>query len=324
MQCALLVAAMYSTHLYFIVVLPIIPPNATWTNQSVIIAGGNGAGNASNQLNYPCGVYVDNDQTIYISDRLNSRVMQWKAGATSGQVVAGGNGQGNQYGQLNEITDVYLDKTTNNLIICDWGNQRVVLWSLENGTTNGQTILSNITCYGVTMDDQGFLYVSDIVNNEVRRYQVGETNGTLIGGGSAQVNPVNQLSYPSNLFVDQNYSVYVSDTNNNRVVKWAKDATDAVVVAGGNGRGYAINQLNHPFGVYVDQLGTVYVSDSFGNRTVRWPIGATQGTVFIEGNSLVQEDQLFNPRGLSFDHFGNCYLVDWGNARVLRYDIITN
>ena len=58
------------------------------------MAGGNGQGNGINQLYNPYGLYVDDDQTLYVADRLNHRIVEWKSGATSGPVVAGGNGQG--------------------------------------------------------------------------------------------------------------------------------------------------------------------------------------------------------------------------------------
>ncbi|CAF4435323.1 unnamed protein product, partial [Rotaria magnacalcarata] len=61
--------------------------------------------------------------------------MQWKNGdTTNGQVVAGGTCAGNGLNQLNGPTDVLIDKETDSLIICDWGNQRVVRWSRRSGT----------------------------------------------------------------------------------------------------------------------------------------------------------------------------------------------
>ena len=53
------------------------------------VAAGNGKGSQLNQLNCPTGIYVDDDQTIYIADRLNHRIVEWKSGTTSGNVVAG-------------------------------------------------------------------------------------------------------------------------------------------------------------------------------------------------------------------------------------------
>ncbi|CAF4959456.1 unnamed protein product, partial [Rotaria socialis] len=101
-----------------------IPANATWAQNGVTIAGGNG------QLHGPYGLFVENDQAVVIADTLNNRIMQWKNGdTTNGQVVAGGNGQGNGLNQLYYPTDVLIDKETDSLIICDLGNKRVVRWS---------------------------------------------------------------------------------------------------------------------------------------------------------------------------------------------------
>ncbi|CAF5153378.1 unnamed protein product, partial [Rotaria sp. Silwood1] len=71
-----------------------IHPNARWQQNGITVAGGNRQGNGINQLSNPWSLYVDNDQTIYVADTSNHRIVEWKQGATNGQVVAGGNGQG--------------------------------------------------------------------------------------------------------------------------------------------------------------------------------------------------------------------------------------
>ncbi|CAF1677115.1 unnamed protein product [Rotaria magnacalcarata] len=98
-----------------------IPANAKWSQNGVTIAGGNGAGGATNQFNLPYRLFVDDDQTLVIVDHINHRIMQWKNGnTTNGQVVAGGNGAGNGLNQLNYPIDVLIDKETDSLIICNW------------------------------------------------------------------------------------------------------------------------------------------------------------------------------------------------------------
>ncbi|CAF3927408.1 unnamed protein product, partial [Rotaria sp. Silwood1] len=91
----------------------------------ITVAGGNRQGNGINQLSNPCGLYVDNGQTIYVAEWSNHRIMEWKRGATSGQVVAGGNGQGSGDHQLDNPQDVIIDKERDSLIICDYSNRRV-------------------------------------------------------------------------------------------------------------------------------------------------------------------------------------------------------
>jgi sugar lactone lactonase YvrE len=269
-------------------------------------------------------LYIDDEQTIYIADQLNHRIIEWKWNATSGQVVAGGNEKGNEAHQLSYPRDVIVDKERDNLIICDYGNRRVVRWSRRNGTS-GETIISNIDCWGLTMDENGSLYVIDNGKHEVRRYRRGESQGTVVAGGNGNGNRLDQLSYPHYVFVDRDHSVYVSEYGNNRVMKWMEGAKEGIVVAGGQGKGNSLRQLSYPKGVVVDQLDTVYVAD-FGNaRIMRWMKGATQGNIIVGGNGRgEQSNQLNRPIGLSFDRHGNLYVVEYGNHRVQKFNIDRN
>ncbi|CAF4214564.1 unnamed protein product [Rotaria sordida] len=240
----------------------------------------------------------------------------------NGQVVGGGNGQGNRLDQLNWPTDVLIDKETDSLIICDSWNQRVVRWSRRSGTTQGEILIDNIVCWGLAMDDQRYLYISNVDKHEVRRYKIGDKNGTLVAGGNGQGAGLNQLNRPTYIFVDQQQTVYVPDNRNHRVMKWNKGAKEGIVVAGGQGQGNALTQLSYPDGLFVDTLGTIYVAESGNNRVTRWPKEAKQGTVIAGGNGQGAGANQFNrPIGLSFDRYGNLYVVDEDNHRVQRFSI---
>ncbi|CAF3770207.1 unnamed protein product, partial [Rotaria socialis] len=301
-----------------------IPANAKWTQNGVTIAGGHGGGGGTNQLCLPFGLFVDDDQTVVIADYWNNRIMQWKNGnTTNGQVVAGGNGEGNGLHQLNHPRDVFLDKETDSLIICDEGNRRVVRWSRRSGTTQGEILIDNIECYGLVLNEKRYLYVSDGGKHEVRRYQLGDKNYTLVAGGNGEGDGLNQLNTPQYLFVDRQQNVYVSDILNHRVMKWNKGAKEGIVVAGGQGKGYALTQLYFPEGIFVDTLGTLYVADQGNNRVLRWTQrDKKQGTVIVGENGEGEGDKQFNhPHGLSFDRHGNLYVVDQYNQRVQRFSI---
>ncbi|CAF2080064.1 unnamed protein product, partial [Rotaria magnacalcarata] len=304
-------------------VLVNIPANANWSQNGVTVAGGNGAGGATNQLKEPCGLFVDDDQTVVIADTENSRIIQWKNGdTTNGQLVAGGNGAGNGLHQLGHPRDVLIDKETDSLIICDYYNRRVVRWSRRSGTTQGEILIDSITCSGLAMDELRHLYVSNYAKHEVRRYKFGEKNGTLVAGGNGEGDGLNQLNNPTYLFVDRQQNVYVSDNFNHRVMKWVEGAKEGIVVAGGQGEGDALTQLYHPNGLFVDTLGTLYVADSRNDRVMRWTQGAKQGTVVVGGHGEGAGANQFNyPIGLSFDRHGNLYVADHYNHRVQRFSI---
>ncbi len=278
-------------------------------------------GNELNHLFNPWDVYVNDDQTIYVVDSSNHRIVEWKNDATISRIVAGGNGKGNRDDQLNNPFQVIVDERNDSFIISDCSNQRVVRWPRQNGTS-GQTIISNINCRGLTMDNNGCLYVCNVNKHEVRRFEIGDTNGIVAAGGNGIGNRLDQLYYPYCIFVDQDQSVYISDMHNHRVMKWMKDAREGIVVAGGQGEGNGMNQLSYPRGVIVDQLGTVYVADESNHRVMRWLKGATEGTIAVGGNGQGgQANQFYCPYSLSFDRENNLYVADLGNHRVQKFNI---
>ena len=237
--------------------------NARWSQNGVTVAGGNGYGNAINQLRCPYGLDIDDDnQSIVIADCWNHRIVEWKMRVTNGKVIVGGRGQGSRLDQLNGPTDVLIDKETNSLFIADRSNRRVLRWSRRQGTTQGEVIVRNIDCYGLAIDHDRYLYVSHVVKDEVRRYTIGDKNGIVIAGGNGQGNQLNQLNFPTYLFVDEEQAVYVSDYDNHRVMKWNKGTNQGIVVAGGRTEGSALTQLSYPEGLFVDTSGTIYVVDS--------------------------------------------------------------
>ncbi|CAF3914521.1 unnamed protein product [Rotaria sp. Silwood1] len=285
-----------------------------WIEEKAPIAGGHGYGNAMNQFYWPHGIFVDDGQTMVIADWYNNRVIEWKIGYRNGRVVAGGRGEGNRLDQLNRPTDVLIDKETDSLIICDWGNRRVVRWSLHSGATQGEILLDNIKCYGLTMDRQRHLYVSDTDKHEIRRYQMGDRNGTVVAGGYGRGRGLNQLNFPTFLFVDHEQAVYVSDCKNHRVMKWNQTAAEGIIVAGGQGEGWTLTQLSGPEGLVVDMSGTVYVADRNNHRVMAWPKGAKYGLIIrLEGRHV------YYPMGLSFDQYHNLYAVNYGDHCIERF-----
>ena len=240
-----------------------LPTTARWSQNGVTVAGGYGCGNAVNQLYWPRGLDIDDDnQSIGIADYRNHRIVEWKIGASNGEVIAGGQGRGNRLDQLYYPTDVLIDKETNSLFIADLRNRRVLQWSRHQDMTQGEIIVDNIDCRGLAIDHQRYLYVSDTAKHEVRRYTIGEKNGLVVADGNGRGNQLNQLSYPTYLFVDEEQAVYVSDSNNHRVMKWNKGAKEGMVVAEGQGHGSALTQLFYPQGFFVDTSSTIYVTDS--------------------------------------------------------------
>jgi len=299
--------------------------NMKWSRNGITVAGGNGYGEQLNQCATAWGICIDNtERTIYIADTSNHRIVEWKNEGINGRIVAGGNGRGNQNNQLEFPEKVIRDYITNSLIISDRCNRRIVRWSCRNDSvTQGETIISNVSCWGLAMDQEGYLYGADIEKHEIRRWKLGEDNcGVGVAGGNDVGNHLNQFNEPRYVFVDREQAVYVSDNKNHRVMKWTKGAHQGVIVAGGNGPGERLCQLSNPHGIFVDQLGTVYVADSANHRVVRWLAHATEGSLVVgEGGRGHLENQLNCPIDLTFDDENNLYVVDRDNRRVQKFFI---
>ncbi|CAF1177150.1 unnamed protein product [Adineta steineri] len=150
-----------------------------YNNEGIVVAGGNGIGDQLNQLNCPAFIFVDGDQSVYVSDQSNYRVMKWRKDAKEGKIVAGGNGRGRNLNQLFYPQVVMIDDL-DQIYVADFGNNRVMRWceGKEEGEIvvdrKGQGNESN-QLYGpsgLSFDDDGDLYVADHFNNRIVKFEI--------------------------------------------------------------------------------------------------------------------------------------------------------
>ncbi|CAF1130705.1 unnamed protein product [Adineta steineri] len=147
-----------------------------YNNEGTVVAGGNGKGNQLNQLNYPGFVFVDKEQSVYVLDFHNNRVMKWRKGAKEGRIVAGGNGQGGNLNQLSYPTGVIVDDL-GQIYVADWGNHRVIRWC--EGQEQGEIVVGGNGQgnqldgpRGLSFDDEGNLYVADCCNHRIEKFEI--------------------------------------------------------------------------------------------------------------------------------------------------------
>ncbi|CAF3936046.1 unnamed protein product, partial [Adineta steineri] len=301
----------------------VIDSNTKWKQNASTVAGGHGKGNRTNQLDQPQSIYVDDDnESIYISDYKNHRIVRWGFNSTHGEVVAGGNGTGNRIDQLKTPTDAILDKKDSSLIICDFGNARVVKWSRQHDTTSQRIIVSRIGCWSLAMDNNGDLYVSDFVTDAVILWKRGQTKGTKVAGKSRNADSTSRKRNFAYIFVDEYYSVYVADWVDGEAMEWKKDAKNGTIVARAHTNEMMLDTPPRLAGVIVDSMGNIYVSDTMACQITRWLPGEKFGGTVAGGKGCGKgARQLFAPYDLSFDRQGNLYVVDYGNSRVQKFAV---
>lgn len=145
----------------------------------VTVAGGNGSGPGSNQLNVAAGVWVDGNDNVYVADYSNHRVQKWAPGAITGVTVAGTSGSsGNTAALLRNPINIWGD-TIGNIYVVDYGNHRIQKWA--PGSTSGVTVAgtgsSGTTATqlygpaGVFVDSaMNNIYVADNSNNRIQKF----------------------------------------------------------------------------------------------------------------------------------------------------------
>ena len=166
------------------------PLNTTNNSTGIVVAGNRTPGFAPDQLNYPRGIFVDDNRSLYIADYENNRVQKWTYGASFGVTVAGNGGCGaDALRQLCHPTSVVVD-SYQNIYTVDSAFTRIVRWTL--GVDSGECIAacsgeqdlqSNnlFFVYAITFDRQGSLYVSDMLNNRVQKFQIISNFGKCSG-----------------------------------------------------------------------------------------------------------------------------------------------
>ncbi|CAF4801850.1 unnamed protein product, partial [Rotaria sp. Silwood2] len=107
--------------------------------EGIVVAGGQGEGDALTQFDHPNGLFVDTLGTIYVADSWNHRVMRWPKGVKQGTVILGGNGKGEEANQFKYPCGLSFDRH-GSLYVVDggpFGNSRVQRFSIEGTQHNG-------------------------------------------------------------------------------------------------------------------------------------------------------------------------------------------
>jgi sugar lactone lactonase YvrE len=189
----------------------------------------------------------------------------------------------------------------------------------------------------VAFDQAGNLYIADTYNHRIRKVSPGGAISTIAGTGqsgfSGDGGPATdaRLNYPFALALDRSGNLYVADKDNHRVRRIGKDGKISTLagtgVAGfsGDGGPAARAQLDTPSGVAVDEAGNVYIADTNNNRIRKvFPSGvivtiAGTGRFGYSGDGgPATSARLAFPTGIALDADGNLYVADYLNRRVRR------
>lgn len=211
-----------------------------------------------------------------------------------------------------------------------------------NGSADGTNATARFSSpSGLTVDGAGNLYVSDLLNNTIRKIKPIDTNWvvTTIAGqvgmpGSADgTNNSALFDKPNDVAVDRAGNVFVADHYNHTIRKLTASGTNWIVttIAGLAGVSGTANGTNadarfwSPTGIAIGTNNHLYVTDT-ANFTVReiipegtnWVVSTIAGVAlnagFTDGtNGGAQFDY---PYGIAVAGAGRLYVADWGNHAI--------
>jgi len=259
---------------------------------------GDGGPAAEAALNLPWDVAVDLKGNYYIADRMNRCIRKVD---TSGIITTvAGNGISGYSGDGGPATEAQLS-----------------------------------TLYGIAVDNEGNLYISDEANLRVRKV---DTNGiitTVAGNGnpgySGDNGPATEATLDSlrNITTDNEGNLYIVDSPRIRKV----DTSGIITTVAGNGTSTddgvpAIEaQLSDPMGVTVDSFGNLYITD-WALHSIR-KINTSGIITTIAGNNgwgsggdggPATLAELALPTGITTDSTGNLYFTDTYNFLIRKID----
>ncbi|MFE9424037.1 NHL repeat-containing protein [Kitasatospora sp. NPDC006697] len=204
--------------------------------------GSDGGPATATPINYPYGVLVAADGSVYFSEWYGNRIRKVDPAGIITTVAGNGNGGFGSDGgpatatSISYPSGIALD-TAGNLYIADWSNQRIrrvdtrgIITTVAGngiagfGSDGGPataTSLYNPT--GVTVDPAGNLYIADWSNQRIRKVDTKGIITTVAGNGASGYGSdggpaiSTSLYYPTGVALDAVGDLYVADSYNHRV-----------------------------------------------------------------------------------------------------------
>lgn len=191
----------------------------------------------------------------------------------------------------------------------------------------------------MAIDSKGNLFISDSVNNRIRKVDASGIISTIAGqaqtgytgdGGPAAAAT---LSFPAGIVFDSQGNLLIADEGN-EVIRRIDTNGIITTIAGTGSRGFSGDggpalqaTFRAPFGLDFDSIGNLFVVDTGNHAVRRIDVAGTITTIAGNGTAGFSGDggpaasaQLRDPRSVAIDPLANIFIADTANHRVRRVD----
>lgn len=273
-------------------------PELTPATAQVATVAGNGLRGRTDghgelaQFNWPTGVAIGADWSLYIADYANHLIRKISPDGVVTTLAGSG-----QPGSVDGTGPMARFKGPDSLVLATSGD----------------------------------LYVADADNRQIRKVAPDGTVTTIAGSGQpgSRDGPAltAEFGYPTGVAVDGHGALYVADRGAHKIRKISPDGIVTTLAGSGlpgytDGMGRAA-QFHDPMTVVVDPAGRLFVADS-GTHTLRI-VSPEGGVTTLAGSPRpgfadgVRQAARFNwPTGLARDAAGNLYVADSNNSKIRK------
>jgi len=274
-------------------------------------------GTGEGQFKGPYGIAVDSNGYVYVTDTGNHRVQKFDS---DGNFILEWGSAGTGNGQFKYPVSVAVGPQ-GFVYVCEAENCRIQIFTSDGvylgkwGSMSGSNPNpyappgTFLTPYGMTVDSQGYVYVADLGNLRIQKFNAYGgfiTYWLLRGAGSYPEGP-----YCYNLAV-KNGLVYVVEyhpsmaiqvfTTNGVFVKYIKASSPQIPFS--------------PIGVDADDAGNLFVTDWQADCV--WKVDQNGMPIYIYGVHY-GEEQFDNPWKPTLSSDGYLYVSDASNDRILKF-----
>ncbi len=293
-----------------------------------------------------CSVFI-------LSFSSKAQVMTTFAG--TGVAGFGGDGGPAVLATINAPTGVTVD-AANNVYIADFSNNVIRKVSHTGIITTiagigvpaysgdgGLAIAAELNGpYAIVVDGTGNIYISDDLNNVIRKINpagiISTIAGTGVAGFTGDGGPATlaQINAPNGIAVDNSGHVYFAGSGRVRKIDTLTGiittvAGNGTATSNGDGGPATAAGIWGPSGVAVDAGNNIYITDDFGNKIRRVDLSgnistfAGTGVLGFFGDGGPATAAKFNdPTCLAFDATGNLIIGDQHNQRIRQISLTGN
>ena len=276
--------------------------------------------------NYPTGVAVASDGSIYIVEQRGKRLVKLNANGTPQWTVGepGVSGYDNSHFRYPE--DVALDNM-GRVYVADSANDRIQIYTSSGsyyatlGMGWGTGNYEFKSPHGLAVAQNGNLYVADRYNHRVQVYDANFAYVGTIGTTGVPGSDNSHFDEPYDVAVDSAGNVYVVDLSNHRVQKCVPGDgswTCSTIIGETGVSGSDFGHLSNPIGITIDAAGRIYVADGWGWRVQVFDSTGAYLTT-IGGSSGNRTGQMRQADGLAVDSAGNLYVAEYLNHRIQKF-----